>query len=163
MKTSIPLWLIALTLASAMPLQGQNNKLYLKTDKMDSVALSSVGKIIFQGNNMRIYPKGNSVVRTYETNAIMQMNFRAYGAVSARVPYALLDVSVFPNPTNGKLTIVNTHGGKISIYNMYGALLAEYMQRGNSMELNISHFPAGVYYLQINSENGMAVQKIIKN
>ncbi|MBK7763120.1 MAG: aryl-sulfate sulfotransferase [Bacteroidetes bacterium] len=70
-------------------------------------------------------------------------------------------IEVYPNPTNGKLNIMdNGQLGKnftVSVYDMYGRLL---MNFSNQNQLDVSSLANGMYTLLIHAENGMATKKI---
>ena len=67
---------------------------------------------------------------------------------------------VYPNPTEGILSIKTTD--KIlstGVYSLLGKLLA----LSSENTFNISALPNGVYILKIETQEGVAIQKIIKN
>lgn len=67
------------------------------------------------------------------------------------------EVSVFPNPTNGKLTIKINSGEsvkKVRIYDIQGKLVAE--------KADLSHLPNGTYMLKIETSKGIYTRKIIR-
>ena len=73
-------------------------------------------------------------------------------------------VRVFPNPTNGVVTIMGKlNGTTLQVYNVLGA---QVMQRELSSEqnlLDISDLPSGVYMFRITTANGSSVvKKVIK-
>jgi photosystem II stability/assembly factor-like uncharacterized protein len=80
--------------------------------------------------------------------------------------------SCFPNPTSGVFGLRSWVFGQkwvmIEIVNSYGKVLKSYNNRtieqsnNGTVELDISSFPSGVYFIRINIENQMIVKKIIK-
>ena len=68
--------------------------------------------------------------------------------------------SVFPNPTNQFLTIASSEQriNQIAIYNMNGVLVNNYELDHTQYELDVSHLPAGVYFVQINE---LTFEKIV--
>jgi hypothetical protein len=69
-------------------------------------------------------------------------------------------ISIFPVPTSGivHVKIQNQTLESIKIYNAGGELLGT----GNSAELNISNFPAGVYFISVQTDKVTLNEKIIK-
>ncbi|NOQ71050.1 MAG: T9SS type A sorting domain-containing protein [Crocinitomix sp.] len=49
----------------------------------------------------------------------------------------------------------------LNIYDQFGKLVMELTD--GSIVVNISHLPVGIYYVRIVSENGIGVQKFVKN
>jgi hypothetical protein len=57
---------------------------------------------------------------------------------------------------NGELRIEN-----VEIFDMYGRKLP--LQNGEGWgEVNISHLPAGIYFLKIETEKGTVMKKVVK-
>ncbi|WP_316931276.1 T9SS type A sorting domain-containing protein [Chryseobacterium sp. P1-3] len=66
---------------------------------------------------------------------------------------------VYPNPTNGPLSITTEKASEAKIYNAEGKVLKTVqIQKGNN-EVNISELPAGIYYIKTSAET----TKVIKN
>jgi hypothetical protein len=73
----------------------------------------------------------------------------------------LNDVFIYPNPTTGELRIENgaLKIQQISIFNLLGRNVLNTKQT----TLDISHLPAGIYFVQIKTEKGVVTKKIVKN
>lgn len=74
--------------------------------------------------------------------------------------YANTDLSVYPNPTAGNLTIkcsANTNGASYLILSPVGQTVQEGVVRGNT--LDVSNVETGVYLIQVQLENGNVTQK----
>jgi hypothetical protein len=110
-------------------------------------------------NNMQSY---------FRLNACHKLTASSYTKVSNNVtaiaePSAtpgLNDVSVYPNPTTGELRIENgaLKIQQISIFNLLGRNVLNTQQTA----LDISHLPAGIYFVQIKTEKGVVTKKIVK-
>jgi hypothetical protein len=76
-----------------------------------------------------------------------------------------LDFQLFPNPGRERLSLVFdsrvSSGGQLSITDAFGRHLRNQYVAG-SIELNTEHWPAGCYYLSINTENNFFTKKWIK-
>ena len=68
--------------------------------------------------------------------------------------------SVYPNPSYDYLTIASSEQriDQIAIYNLNGILVNSYELDHNQYELDVSHLPAGVYFVQINE---LTFEKIV--
>ena len=74
----------------------------------------------------------------------------------------LAHVKIYPNPTQGNLTIdINDLDIKsVSIYNLNGEKIAAYSQfNGQQLEVDLSPFPKGLYFIRIDNENDATVRK----
>ena len=71
-----------------------------------------------------------------------------------------LSFSVYPNPTKGFLTIASSEQRieQVAIYNLSGVLVNSYKPDHTQYKLDVSHLPAGVYFVQINE---LTFEKIV--
>ena len=78
----------------------------------------------------------------------------------------LSDITVYPNPTTGKLIINNEQLiiNNVDIFDVYGRnLLSHHLIPSSSHHLiNMSHLPAGIYFVKITTEKGIVTQKVVK-
>jgi hypothetical protein len=83
------------------------------------------------------------------------------------------DVRVYPNPTDGVLNLIQDPVSS-SKFKVTGIEIFDIMGRKHEGEkfpsfggvrggFDISHLPAGIYFLRIVTDNGVIIQKIIKN
>ena len=74
-------------------------------------------------------------------------------------------INIFPNPTNGNITIISEYGIKtIELYNTIGNELYLVNNKGNKItetKLDLSTFAKGVYFIKININNQIINQRII--
>ena len=68
--------------------------------------------------------------------------------------------AIYPNPTSGKLNIKATAMTQISIYNAMGQMVYSQDVNADEMVIDMSQFEAGVYMVNIITENGSAVKRI---
>jgi len=74
------------------------------------------------------------------------------------------NASVYPNPTNGEITLDygETEVESIGLYDAYGKQLKVIPTDSNG-EITIDlKYPSGIYFLKLKSENSMRVFKIVK-
>lgn len=75
-------------------------------------------------------------------------------------------ISVFPNPTTGSLTIQmnkDYHSALLNIYNNMGALVLKTTLENANSTVSIADFPAGIYLLEIIEDDNVFTSKIIKS
>jgi hypothetical protein len=70
---------------------------------------------------------------------------------------------IYPNPTRGQLTIDagQLTVEKVEIYDMQGKIIFN-VQRSTVNSIDISRLPAGIYFVRLQTRNGMFVQKVVK-
>ncbi|HPX76365.1 MAG TPA: M4 family metallopeptidase [Bacteroidales bacterium] len=101
---------------------------------------------------------------------------QTYDCTSARTEFEIIphtcsnienisvqNLSIFPNPSKGVFSFNNLDNldFEFKISDVFGKILL----KGNSeqKEIDISHFANGVYFVEINSENGNKFVKLVKN
>ena len=75
-------------------------------------------------------------------------------------------VSVYPNPSNGKLLINNSSNQileKAEIFSVSGQKVKEFRQISKNKSLNISSLQSGLYFLRVKSDRASTIRKIIVN
>jgi hypothetical protein len=93
-----------------------------------------------------------SMVNSYATSPVNVKN------------YSTNRVSIYPNPTSGRL-IINLEKGisSIAIKNNLGQnLFKNYPNSKDKLELDISTYPSGIYFLHLKFEDEVIIKKVIK-
>jgi len=71
---------------------------------------------------------------------------------------------VFPNPTTETLCIRGLNwGATVSLYNSLGILLLQEKYGSSSLEIDLSEHASGVYFLSMEIDGKMVLEKVIKN
>lgn len=75
-----------------------------------------------------------------------------------------MNTVIYPNPTTGKVTVSNIQSpiNGIEVYDVYGKLLNRVEPNLNEVNLDITDFASGVYFLRIETEKGVANKRIVK-
>jgi len=78
------------------------------------------------------------------------------------------NIRVYPNPTTGQLIIDNGQLtiNNVEIYDIYGRKVIEDYNLNNITVLrsyDLTVFPAGIYFVKIQTEKGTKIQRVIKN
>ena len=74
------------------------------------------------------------------------------------------DISIYPNPTTGELRIKNYELGidNVEVFDIYGIKQLAIFNFQFSTQIDISHLPAGIYFVRITTEKGVVTKKIMK-
>ena len=76
-----------------------------------------------------------------------------------------LSINVYPNPTSGQITIESEaiqNNAYVEIYNMEGVTVLSTRINAPGPTINLNTLPAGIYYLQIESEDNVWIRKVVK-
>ena len=74
-------------------------------------------------------------------------------------------IVVYPNPTGGDLRIENGELKieNVEIYDVFGRNMGvKFPSFGGAGVVNIAHFPTGIYFLRVQTENGVITRKVVK-
>ncbi|MBO5811155.1 MAG: T9SS type A sorting domain-containing protein [Bacteroidales bacterium] len=74
------------------------------------------------------------------------------------------NINIYPNPTKDFVKL-NAHGTQlktIKVYNCLGMMIEEIEVNANEVEINISGYNSGIYFINIETENGNQIQKVLK-
>ena len=72
-------------------------------------------------------------------------------------------LNIYPNPTSEFVTVTDLNGEhtkKLSIFNILGTKMQDIQIRNHQIDL--SHLPDGVYFLQLESKEGIVTRKVVK-
>ena len=77
-------------------------------------------------------------------------------------------LSIFPNPTGGLVTISTSFNAKypmqLTVTNMIGELIYETRAvPGKQFNLDLQHQAKGIYFVQLKTESGFVVKKLVLN
>ena len=73
---------------------------------------------------------------------------------------ATAGVSVYPNPANDRVFIMNAHGSKITLYTAGGAVVRN-IDQFNSTSIDLSGLNQGVYFMVLEKPDGTVIRKKI--
>lgn len=69
------------------------------------------------------------------------------------------EMTIYPNPTNGPLTLLAEKAADAKVYTADGKLVKTVpVQKGNN-DINISELPAGVYFIKTSTESSKIIKK----
>jgi hypothetical protein len=70
-------------------------------------------------------------------------------------------LKLYPNPTSGLITIELEGLQKVMIYNALGQVLLDKETNGDALQLDLSEFEDGLYWVKIISQNRISVKPLI--
>jgi len=95
--------------------------------------------------------------------------FLINGSVGMNEPVQNVNIQLYPNPTNGLIHIENKgwNVNSVEIFDVIGKNIIINTQirpenSENKIVINISHLPAGVYFVRISTETGDVIKKVLK-
>lgn len=69
-------------------------------------------------------------------------------------------VSLYPNPTYGVIKIEAENIQNVSIYNVFGKLVFEKNVNGNSLNYDFGDNESGIYFIRIETQQGVETKKV---
>jgi hypothetical protein len=78
-------------------------------------------------------------------------------------------VNIYPNPTNGEVNVTfqsnNQIIGDINLLNIQGQLISKilHVKKQEDVSFSMAQYPPGIYFVQIQLENGVITKKLILN
>ena len=83
-------------------------------------------------------------------------------------PEALANISVYPNPTTGMVTITGV-SGPVEVENILGERVSiphapsPYpLPKGEEINIDLSRLPAGTYFVRVQTPDGMVLRRVVK-
>ena len=113
-------------------------------------------------------PVGNYeyyVVTYYSSGCISDSSNHVEETIELGIKEFYDEITVYPNPTIGELTINNEQLtiNNITVFDVYGRMLkSKIVNLKSKILIDISHLHAGIYFLKITTVSGITTQKIIK-
>jgi hypothetical protein len=135
-----------------------------KTFTFSAYSNYEIDQVLIDGtNNPAAVTSGSHTFTNVIENHTISVSFKEKVGVGTTRNYEL---QIYPNPTSGQLKIINGELKieSIQIFNVVGELVftASESQLSSEMALNISHFPAGIYFVKIYTETGEVIKKVLK-
>lgn len=134
---------------------------------LDSARVSSsVGTKFQQINDMKYYPKDNSLVFAGAIDSKAYLAKINMGKLVTGIePEASQEQSIFsisPNPSSGQLTVISYQPGNLDVYDTKGQLVKTFQVQNTDQPLDVRELLAGVYLYRFSTESGVKYGKFIK-
>ena len=75
--------------------------------------------------------------------------------------YQVLDFKLYPNPTSGQISIALEGMQKVVVYNALGQALLNKETSSDMLQLDLSGFENGLYWVKVMAQNGTAVRPFV--
>lgn len=113
---------------------------------------------------IKIGPDGKIWYVNYLTNEVKRVDYTPWSASVTNLSETIN--SVYPNPSNGLFNILLNQelssNATIGVYDIVGNQIKSIpIQKGKRLQIDLSGFASGTYFLNINSENKRSTQKLI--
>lgn len=108
-----------------------------------------------------LLPKQDKIysVTGYNTNGCHET-----ASVGVRVTNTnLSDIVLFPNPANDKVIVNMYHISAVEILNLYGVPIEHFETNQEALEIDVSHYAGGVYFIHVIRANNHYYTKLIIN
>lgn len=73
------------------------------------------------------------------------------------------EVNIYPNPVSDKLVVEAENISRIAILDLVGQVVYQTETSGSSVTLDLSSFAAGSYFINVTTDKGQVVRKMVKN
>jgi len=130
--------------------------------------LCSIAQVLVNGNNnITAVETGTYTFTDVRQNQTIHAIFTD-GCVGIEENELLQDIKIFPNPTTGKLQVTSDklQVKNVEVLDVLGRIenhLSSVTRYSSFVTLDISHLPSGIYFIRIETNEGTAVRKVIKN
>ena len=139
------------------------------TTNTDAVSQNWIDDINISLNTEGIDSVGTEVAQNQSVN-FEDTEFDSYGdnseepfnAPNAIGNFNAVQLSLYPNPTTGKVTLVADEVTMVEVYSQIGSKVATFTLN-NERVIDLSNLPKGVYILRVTMPQGIAVRKVVKN
>lgn len=132
---------------------------YATAQTLSPEVISTSGTSMSNGTTTLDWTLGEPATATLDnsSNMLSQGFHQPTIVVTAIADAAILnDVKVFPNPTIDVVQIQFTTNQKntlVELYSLEGKLLEKHSVNSQTVEMNLSTYPAGTYFLRINNSD----------
>ena len=152
-------------------LQAQNLYVYQTNTAKNSYPLKEIKEITFVNREMYIIPPiADTALVRIPLADLRILSFTDYGGVSIAGASGICpEIRVYPNPTNGQLTISlpnPSEGGAytaevVEIYNVVGQKLnnCQFSIVNSQLIIDISHLANGMYFLKVGNKTARFVKE----
>jgi hypothetical protein len=122
------------------------------------VDLGTLTNTEYQTANANFTPSANGTyyigIKAYSDADMWNLfvdNFAIDVVVSSELVNAAA-ISVYPNPANDFITVVNAEGASIEIINMLGSVVAKVNNASANQQIDINNLTNGTYFVKVNGE-----------
>jgi hypothetical protein len=145
----------ALPPAGWMKIATIQSNIYTYTDTADIPGSVDYLMVINKGDTC-FTDLGKASSTTYSTSV---SNMEQYKVIGVEENEGMINLLVFPNPANDVLNIKGVSGGTLYISDATGRAVIEQVNTGR---VNVSKLERGIYFVSVQTEQGRAVRRFVK-
>lgn len=164
-----------------------NNVRNIAVDGSNIVWLSTVNELTsitygltrFDGATWETFNTENSILPSNKINSIFieengtkwvgtdngLISFTGNSLSTSNEQYSGVQFKLFPNPANDFIILkmpLEVLGSTVEVYNILGKSLKSFRAFENNIRLDVSSFSNGLYFIRLQTPNGMAIKKFVK-
>ncbi|MCL2168033.1 MAG: T9SS type A sorting domain-containing protein, partial [Lentimicrobiaceae bacterium] len=99
-----------------------------------------------------------------DSNHFIHVTFTIASSISEPLLY---QITIYPNPTTGELTIENgeLRIENVEVFDIYGKKLylsTRPLVHSSTVSIDISHLASGIYFVKISTDEGVVMKKVVK-
>lgn len=131
-----------------------------KTDSSpaEETLLDNIRKLVLTNSNLSLIP-GSGSTKFYPFATIATLSFEGGETTGINTPEACFDVSIYFTPQGEVIVLTDALIHSLTLLSMEGKTLG----KSYSSMLSISHLPAGIYLLRVETVQGTVVKKVINH
>ncbi len=163
---------VFLTLMLTTPYEFQANTNYavMVNEYANNVTLAVDGNNYEPGTNW-VYWDANgwataeSLSASFAVNYVLRANFNPVNT-SSIVETEMIDANVYPNPTNGNVTVElakAVNNASVIVYSVDGVLVSSDVVSGTSFNVNLEGLNKGMYIIELNNGSSKGIYRVTKN
>jgi hypothetical protein len=99
-------------------------------------------------------------IQNNATKEIMQSTYAIEQALATN-EFSVAKINVYPNPSNGLITIDSTTAVDVTVTDLTGKVVFSAKQITNQSPLNLTNLQKGIYLVKMANENGEQTEKIV--
>ena len=140
---------------------------------------TSSGLTRFDGVNWETFNKENSILPSKTINSILieengtkwvgtdkgLTSFTGNTLNTFKEQYSGVQFNLFPNPANDFVTLkmpLDFIGSTIEVFNIQGKVMKSVRMTNNNYKMDTSDLASGMYFIRLQTRNGMAIKKFVK-
>lgn len=135
-----------------------------------NLAPEEIGNILFKIKSLETLNTGDEVAQQaeiyfdYNFPIITNIAQTSYQALSIN-EFDLNDsVEIFPNPTTDFFRIISENLiQSLKVYDVHGRLVLQESLSNKETSVSLSSFKSGVYFIEVHSNSGIVIKRLIKN
>jgi len=133
----------------------------------------------FDGDIWKSFNMDNSMLPSNQINSILVeengtkwvgtdkglISFKGNALSTSDEQYSGVQFNLFPNPANEIITLkmpLDVSGATIKVFNIQGKVMKSMRMTNNSYKMDVRDLSKGMYFIRLQTKNGMEIKKFVK-